>query len=130
MTAWIIIQSSQLLKSLLRRFLGTSLHSMHSELVFNASTIATLQVPDPAFLTASEGRAGARAILRHKLHTEGNMTVMSGINGGLPPLYKELHGDGSAKGKELQGIRLVLKESFRDLLNAVSTNVIPNICSY
>lgn len=111
---------------------------MRSESAFNASTIAMTssenarQFPelDPAFLTASEGRAGTRAVRRHKLHTKGNAAVTSEIDGGLPRPYKELHGKGGAKGKELQGIKLVLKESFQDLLDAVSTNVVFKVCSY
>lgn len=104
---------------------------MRSESAFIASTLGTtysenaLQAPelDPAFLTESERRAGARAILRHKLHTKGDVAT-SETNGGLPQLYKELHGNGGAKGKELQKIRLVLKDTFQDLLNAVSTSVV------
>lgn len=91
---------------------------------FNASGIAavcshsTLQSRefDPAFTTAQERRAGARAILRHNLHTKGNAVA----NGGLPQTYKELHGLGNAKGVELQEVKLVLKETFHDLLDTVS----------
>lgn len=105
--------------------------SMH--LPFNASGIAaicsrrTLQIRgkglDP---TALEGRAVARTILRHNWHTTKSVAA----NDGLPQPYKELHGQGNAKGVELQAIKLVLKESFDDLLDAVSVDFALNAGSY
>lgn len=91
---------------------------------FNVSGIAALckeaaqTIPemDPAFTTPSERRTAARAILRHKLHTTNNTVT----HGGLHQLYEELHGKGGAQGAELNKVKLVLKESFEDLLDAVS----------
>lgn len=95
---------------------------------FNASGIATvrskaaLTIPDmdPAFSTPSESRSAARAILRHKLHTK-NKTTTSGASDGLHPFYMELHGRGHAQGVEFQEATLIVKDSFHDLLDAVST---------
>lgn len=79
----------------------------------------TIPDMDPAFTTASEGRCAARAILRHNVHSN-NDAVASGASGGLHPRYKELHGKGSARGIELSQITAVVKETFEDLLDAVS----------
>lgn len=71
---------------------------------------------DPAFLTHSERRSAARAILRHKLHAK-NDAVKNGANGGLDPRFKDLHGRGNTKDSTM----ILLKDSFNDLLDAVRT---------
>lgn len=93
----------------------------------NPSTIAAVRneasksVPelDPAFLTSSESRSAARAILRHQLHAN-NDAVISGTSGGLHRFYTELHGKGVVQRKKLDNAISVVKESFGDLLDAVS----------
>lgn len=74
---------------------------------------------DPAFVTSSESRSAARAILRHQLHAK-NDAVISGASGGLHRFYVELHGKGGAQKRKLDDAISVVKESFGDLLDAVS----------
>lgn len=67
--------------------------------------------------SASERRAAARGILRHKQHTAQLANI---TKGGLHPLYLELHGRGQAKDGELREINTVLSDTFNDLLDTVS----------
>lgn len=95
---------------------------------FTASGIAavckeaarTIPEMNPAFTTPSERRTAARAILRHKLHAN-NDAVASGAHGGLHRFYGELHGrDSDAQSVEPGKVKLVLRETFEDFLDAVS----------
>lgn len=94
---------------------------------FNASGVAavyseaTQTVPEmnPALSTFAERQSAARAILRHNFHTS-NDAATSGAKGGLDARYRELHGNGNAQGVELEKVTRYLKESFQDLLDAVS----------
>lgn len=70
----------------------------------------------PGF-SSSERRAAARGLLRHKQHEDRRAPR---TKDGLDPAYLELHGRGNAKDKELGEIKMVLTDTFCDLLDVVS----------
>lgn len=85
---------------------------------FDVSTIASIaKASTGRGLTNSEKRASARAIIRHQIHTTSSSKSESG---GLHPMYGELHGNGNTTGVELEDVKLILSESFGDLLDTVS----------
>lgn len=79
------------------------------------ASIAAVLSAFPRGYSLSERQAAARAILRHKCHISDGQTFPT-----IHPSYLELHGIGEAEGGELKKIKTVLKDSFHDLLDAVS----------
>lgn len=90
-------------------------------LSFNAPGIAAVSssviAPNSNF-SQLEKRAAARAILRYNIHIDDDTRPIK--HGGLDPRYRDLHGEGSATGIELDEIKAVTNETFRDALDAVS----------
>lgn len=82
------------------------------------TSIAAVLSKFPRGYSLSERHAAARGILHHKCHVLDGQT--SATTDGLHPSYLELHGIGEAKGNELGEMKTVLKDSFHDLLDAVS----------
>lgn len=90
-------------------------------LSFNAPSIAAISSsvisPNSGF-SQPEKRAAARAILRYNIHIDDDARPIP--PGGLDPRYRDLHGKGGATGVELDEIKAVTNETFRDALDAVS----------
>lgn len=90
------------------------------QLAFNVPSIAAMSssvIASDAGFSHSEKRAAARAILRHNIHIDNNSGTR---HGGLNRWYDDLHGKGNAEGAELEDIKAVTNETFRDVLDAVS----------
>lgn len=103
--------------------------SAFSHQLLSSSGIAALytSMVDSGF-SPDERRVGARAILRHRLH-QSDQSITRKENG-LHPMYTDLHGRGDRKGEELDEIKRVLKDSFGDVVEAVSTYPILPLFSF
>lgn len=90
--------------------------------LFNASGIAASYVYllDSAF-SPLEKQAAARAVLRYNQHTTNHSETRT--DGGLHPMYLQLHGLGSASEQELKENKRLLEASQSDLFDAVSFRV-------
>jgi hypothetical protein len=88
--------------------------------LYNPSGLAAVCVSHlGSGLSPGELRAGARASIRHQKHL--NDHSLTKRNGGLHPMYLDLHGLGGASAKELQENDMLVKETQQDVFDAVST---------
>lgn len=103
--------------------IATTIHAARQQpeqLAFNASTIAAISssvITSKAGFSRSEKRTAARAILRHNMHIDNDPGTR---NARLHPWYINLHGKGNAKGVEMEEIKIITNETFRDFLDTVS----------
>ena len=87
--------------------------------LFNPSGIAAAYVSMlGSDFSSTEKQAAARAIVRHNQHATSYSKTRT--DGGLHPMYLELHGLGGASEQEHQDNKMLLEASKSDVFDTVS----------